>query len=197
MTKIHRTVGEKTTVKKTASIKRGFVHKKTNETFWNVLRAKNGLTLGDVAELTGINRTTVSAHFLGRWCPNEYQINRYCDVFDIDPKTARLEFDKTRTMFMGSQRIDNHGQKREMTSATAEKIEKEIKKETFKVEVDRSKEINTASIINKMYGHLSRGDWDKLRFVLGNSESIDRDTILDLIYNQVPIDVYLSIESEL
>lgn len=193
MTKQVITGEEKTIIKKDAKSRKGYSRKSTNETFWNQVRVQSGLTLKDVADLTEIKAGTVSAHFTGRFMPTDGDIKKYCKLFEVEFKEAKLQFENARSMFLNAH---NKGP-RKMTQIVKDMVSNHADKIVVEKEqpiVEEQSEVNTDYIIDMMYGKVSRVVWDRLRMILSKSENINRDDILDLVYNQVDVYVYLEIE---
>lgn len=72
-------------------------------TYWNDLREKNNLSLGEISEMTGISKVTISSNFSGRYIPNRSSIEKYCKLFEIPFEEGKAEFKKAHAQFLAIQ----------------------------------------------------------------------------------------------
>jgi len=72
-------------------------------TYWNNLREENNLSLGEISEMTGISKVTISSNFSGRYIPNKSSIEKYCKLFEIPFEKGKAEFKKAHEQFIAAQ----------------------------------------------------------------------------------------------
>jgi len=87
---------EKATIEKSIGLKmvpkKSYIRKGTSDTFWNLVRVSNGLTLKDLSELTNLRVSLISAYLTGVLIPTETTAIMFCDLFGIDHEKGIQEF---------------------------------------------------------------------------------------------------------
>lgn len=196
VTKVQNEKTTKTTTRgsKKGCRKKGYMRVNTIDTFWNRLRISNGFTYRDISEFTGIGSNRVANMIIGRYMPTDYEIKKFCDMFDVDFKRGRLGFEDGYSVYHNkSVRIkDKHVKitdsvKDEIMSLSI-KEEPEFKSESNTATKELSDIVNYAAINELCYGIISYDDFVNLTKML--HEGVESDLILEMVYGKVDRNVY-------
>lgn len=68
--------------------------KGAKDTFWNSLRVSNGLLIRDIADLLHTSVGTVGGWFSGQKIPSDSNLEKLCNLFDVDVNKGYEEFVK-------------------------------------------------------------------------------------------------------
>lgn len=172
--------------------------KKTSDTFWNLLRVQNKMTLGDLSDVTGYKTYNISNWFVGKSMPNDGEIRVFCDWFGVPFEKGKLEFQNGYTIYHGG-----HGtitkEPRKATQSTLEDVsEYTVNKEIESVEEiqhnafehNNTKDTNKETIVSLLFYELSYEEWRKLD---NEYDSADPMAILRGLYKNVSFETFLRV----
>ena len=177
---------------------------KTSETFWNALRIANNVTLDELSEMTGLKVMRLSAIFTGRYRATDTENRMFCELFGVDLKKGRLEFDNGFTIYHNTQfekTVEN--EPRKLTESTKEEIQKmteKVDKPEFLIISQKAERPETSDIqFNLNIDDLLRiiydsGDlsFDEYITLASYIKTVDGDVrlIMKWIYRKVQYDTY-------
>lgn len=172
-----------------------FSRKKTSDTFWNLLRVENHMTLEDVAEYTGFKLCTLSAWFTGRYMPQDWQIKILCDMFDIPFERGKLEMENAYTTYHGA-----HGTIEKEPRKAPKSVVEDVKKFTIKKEPEvtvyednNNDYVDVDGIMRILFDELTYDEYESIK--LNGDVFKTKDEVLKKLFDLVSWEAYEKIRA--
>lgn len=179
-----------------------YKRKNTSETFWNLLRINNNLTLSELSELTGYKVGRLSQWLTGNLKPHDCEIKVLCDLFNVPFDEGKLQFETGYNTYHHRKNGNEPPEKactwvrEDIEKYSPKKIEP-AKKPTVEEEEAKLEEKHTPvgkSIFELVYGKLTFEAFDNLVTIMSLAEirpDVDcTEAILKEIYGKVDYDDY-------
>lgn len=193
---------EENSEKKERRFAYAYKQKNTSETFWNLLRINNNLTLKELSELTGYKIGNLSLWLTGKYRPDDNVIKVLCDLFNVPFDEGKLQFEMGFNTYH-HRKIGNEPPEKacewvreDIEKYSPKKIEP-AKKPVVKEEEVKLEEKHTPvgkSIFELVYGKLSFEAFDNLVTIMSLAEIRPdvnfTEAILKEIYGKVDYDDY-------
>ena len=166
-----------------------FSHKKTSQTFWNLLRIENNFTLQDVADYTGFKQSTISAWFTGGFMPEDWQIKVLCDMFNnLSFEKGKLEMENAYTIFHGT-----HGTIDKEPRKAPEHVVEDVRRLSIKTEpeVKEDNYVNFDGVMRVLFSELTYDEYTEVQKLYPYSDVFSsKDKILKKLFDMLSWESY-------
>ena len=176
----------------------------TSDTFWNLLRVEKNYKLDELSDVTGHTRWDISNWFTGKRMPNDYIIQEFCDLFGVNFKEGKLEFERGYATFHGRDGKTIATAPRKACKDVVDKVNAVVSRDktvepvktSVEVKVETEPETPTTRskiqrISERLYGVLNYADFITMTVMWNRDKSLE--AILTWLYGKVDVMLFCDI----